>query len=111
MVCCCKVVGLHAIVEGPAVEQGYQTTGNHAPSTDQVSAPDVPSSTSSDVPQRSPSTAGSAILPSGATPTLQAASPTRRLAAMLDTVLSLDQVFSTDLEETDAKPAARALVC
>jgi hypothetical protein len=54
---------LPEIVEGSAVEQGYQTPGAHVPSPNQVPAPDVPSSTSSDVPQRSPSTAGSAILP------------------------------------------------
>jgi hypothetical protein len=38
-------------------------SARNVPSPNQVPAPDVPSSTSSDVPQRSPSTAGSAILP------------------------------------------------
>jgi NLR family CARD domain-containing protein 3 len=54
---------LPEIVEGSAVEQGYQTTSDHVPSPGQVSDPNVPSSTSSEVPQRSPSTARSAILP------------------------------------------------
>jgi hypothetical protein len=86
-------------------------TGEYASSTDQVPAPDVPSSTSPDVPHRSLSTAGSASLPSRATPTLQAATPTHRLAVMLDTAPSCQPVLSTELEETNAKPAARPLVC
>jgi hypothetical protein len=56
--------GLHGIVEGSAVEQSDQTTGDHEQSADQVSAPDVQSSTSSEVPHRSLSTAGAANLPS-----------------------------------------------
>jgi hypothetical protein len=105
--------GLHAIVEAPVLRQAHPTPDDHAPSTDQVSAPAVQSS---EVPHRRLSIAGSASLPSEAPPTLQATSPTHRLAMMLDTVIldtapSCQQVLSTDLEATDAKPAARPLVC
>jgi hypothetical protein len=95
--------GLHAIIEANVLRQAHPTTDDHAPSTDQVAAPNAQSSTSSEVPHRRLSTAGSASLPSEVTPTLQAASPTRSLAVMLDTAPSCQQVLSTDLEATDAK--------
>jgi hypothetical protein len=99
------------ITSGEPVLKKLRKTSDHVPSTDQVAAPDAQSSTFSDVLHCSLSTAGSASLPSGATLTLQTASPTRRLAMMLDTAPSCQQVLSTDLEATDAKPAARPLVC
>ena len=93
--------------EEPVLKKSRKTS-HDVQDTDQTSVLSVPYAARSDVPNsRLPVAIPPPTLPLGAIATVQVASPTHHLAVKPGTLSNWKQVPSTELEETDTKPAAR----